>query len=234
MKKNRKVILHYHLFKNAGTSLDAALKEAFGKENWITKEFPNNPKLNKDSVKQWIVDNPEVVCFSSHTAFLPPPKIEGVDIFPIIFLRNPIDRIISAYNFERKQNAATFGSTLARNTTLEGYIETRLSIPNDRQCRNFHTHRLAMMYPENEGEELTRAKKAIRELPFVGLVEEFDKSISDLNQKLNDFGFLKTNISVLRKNSSNGNKLNLIGLKNVFFINNDDFNLIKTYKNDLL
>ena len=42
------VILHYHLFKNAGTSLDAAFKENFSEESgeWVTKEFPAQPSQN--------------------------------------------------------------------------------------------------------------------------------------------------------------------------------------------
>jgi len=34
----RTILIHYHLFKNAGTSLDAVLKENFG-DKWITREF---------------------------------------------------------------------------------------------------------------------------------------------------------------------------------------------------
>ena len=231
MKKKRKIILHYHLFKNAGTSLDAALKEAFGEDNWATKEFPNNPKINKEGLKNWIICNPEVVCFSSHTAFLPPPKIEDIDIFPIIFLRNPIDRIVSAYNFERKQNAETFGSVLARNTDLKGYIEIRLSIPNDRQCRNFHTHRLAMMYPEAEGDEFKRAKKAIKELPFIGLVEEFDKSINILNEKLSEFGFEGKSIGVKSLNKWKEQKqTDIIDFEKLIVANSFDLTLFKLLK----
>jgi hypothetical protein len=42
---SRNVILHFHLFKNAGTSLDALLKENFPTQ-WLTKEFESNKALN--------------------------------------------------------------------------------------------------------------------------------------------------------------------------------------------
>jgi hypothetical protein len=72
------VILHYHLFKNAGTSLDVAFKDNFSEEQgeWVTREFPAQLNENREKVKQWIIDNPQARCFSSHTAILPPPSRE--------------------------------------------------------------------------------------------------------------------------------------------------------------
>lgn len=172
----RVVILHYHLFKNAGTSVDALLKENFpGK--WCTREFPGNPVQNRKQVKEWIESNPDMICFSSHTAVLPPPEIPGVKVLPIIFLRHPIDRIASAYHFEKKQGGDSFGAVLARNTTLAGYIEVRLSLPNDRQCENFHCTRLAQMFGAEQGSVAERAIRVVAALPFVGLVAAYDESI---------------------------------------------------------
>ncbi|WP_444935011.1 sulfotransferase family 2 domain-containing protein [Microbulbifer sp. JTAC008] len=198
----RKVVLHYHLFKNAGTSLDAAFKENFKGSEWVTKEFPGNLQLNKAQVEQWIFDNPQAKCFSSHTALLPPPEVEGVKVFPVIFVRHPLDRIASAYAFERKQGGDSFGAVLARNTDLKGYIETRLSLPNDRQCRNFHVARLAQMFSSEKGSELDRAREAVQELPFVGLVEQFDRSIFNLESCLRNFGIPNVKLETVRKNIS--------------------------------
>lgn len=205
------VILHYHLFKNAGTSLDAAFKENFSEEKgeWVTREFPAQPALSREQLKQWIIDNPQAKCFSSHTAIFPVPQIEGVKIIPVIFLRHPIDRIASAYSFEKKQGGEGFGPTLARNTDLAGYIETRLSLPHDRQCRDFHAHRLATMFGEKQGDEATRAKMAIEELPFVGLVEKYSESLEKLENLLKSDGFDGIRLSPVEKNVSRGSKLNL-------------------------
>lgn len=180
----RKVILHYHLFKNAGTSLDAAFKENFKGDEWVTAEFPGQPVKNREMVKQWIIDNPQAKCFSSHTAILPPPKIEGVEVLPVIFMRHPIDRIASAYAFEKKQGGDSFGAVLARNTDFKGYVETRLSLPHDRQCRNFHMQRFATMFGEKQGTEFERAKMAVEKLPFVGIVEDFAGSLERLEALL--------------------------------------------------
>lgn len=198
----RKIILHYHLFKNAGTSLDATFKENFKGDEWVTKEFPAQPAKNREEVAQWILDNPQAKCFSSHTAFLPPPKLDGIKVLPVIFMRHPIDRIASAYEFERKQGGNSFGAVLARNTDLKGYIETRLSIPSDRQCRNFHMHRFAMMYGEKVGDEFERAKKAVETLPFVGVVENYKESLERLEKWLHKEGFKEISLTLKEKNVS--------------------------------
>lgn len=202
----RVVILHYHLFKNAGTSLDAALKDNFDetKGEWVTKEFPAWAPKNRAEVKQWIIDNPQAKCFSSHTAIFPVPQIEGVEIIPVIFMRNPFDRIASAYSFETKQGGDGFGSVLARHTDLAGYIETRLSLFHDRQCRNFHAHRLATMFSDQQGDEARRAKMAIERLPFIGLVERYAESLSQLESLLHDKGFDGISLQALERNVSRG------------------------------
>ena len=199
----RTVILHYHLFKNAGTSMDATLNRNFPGDLWVTREFSSDPKSNAEQLKQWIIDEPQAICFSSHTAFLPLPEIEGVTIIPVIFMRHPIDRIISAYSFERNQRADNFGSTLARNTTLSGYIETRLSIPSDHQCRNFHVEKFSRMFGKGNSltQQLVNAKKAIEALPFVGDVGNFDNSIKRLEVLLKNNG-LEVDLTAEKKNVS--------------------------------
>jgi len=180
--------------------MDAAFRKNLKNDEWVTKEFPGNPTQNLDHVRKWILDNPQAKCFSSHTALLPPPEIDGIKVLPVIFIRHPVDRIASAYAFERRQGGTSFGAVLARNTGLKGYIETRLSLPNDRQCRNFHVDRLASMFPADCGSELERAKMAVQNLPFVGLVEDFDQSTTRLERIISAFGIGDLNLSAVRKN----------------------------------
>lgn len=172
----RTVILHYHLFKNAGTSVDRLLKDNFA-ERWVTREFPANGGNNSALVADWITSNPEAVAFSSHTMLGPLPVLDGVEIISVIFLRDPIARIISAYTFERHQAVDTLETKLAKEHDLEGYLRARLAIPGDRQCRNFQTNRLASFVPGPEV-ELERATKALKLLTIVGRVESFDASIA--------------------------------------------------------
>ncbi|WP_092224848.1 sulfotransferase family 2 domain-containing protein [Desulforhopalus singaporensis] len=198
----RTVILHYHLFKNAGTSLDATFRDNLGDQGWVTKEFPPQRPKNRAEVAVWLQENRTARCFSSHTAMMPPPLIEGLRVLPVIFVRHPLDRIASAYFFEKNQASDTFGAVLARNTSLAGYIETRLALPHDRQCRNFHVERFASFFDETEGGELERAKRALAALPFFGVVEKYDESLARLQAWLRQDGFGELELEAMKKNVS--------------------------------
>ncbi|MEO0659453.1 MAG: hypothetical protein AAFY74_18575 [Pseudomonadota bacterium] len=181
----RTVVLHYHLFKNAGTSLDQMLRAHLG-DAWITEEFSMAGDNNTAQVADWIADNPEALAFSSHTMVGPLPEVDGVEIIPVILLRNPLARIASAYRFERKQEADTWGAELAKEHDLEGYVRARLARPNDRQCRNFQVARLATLRP-GPGRELFRANAGLNMLQghgVVGRVEHFDAFRSALLTRL--------------------------------------------------
>jgi hypothetical protein len=177
---SRKLLLHYHLFKNAGTSVDQILKKNFA-DRWVNQEFPPRSECNhQEEARTLIIDNPHLAAISSHTLMMPVPEIEGVEILPIVFVRHPLDRLKSAYTFERTQEANTEGAVLAKRMNFAGYLRTRLATLNDRSCRNFHTHRLAMAMPDMAGTERDRAFTAVDRLAFIGLVECFEQSIQRL------------------------------------------------------
>ncbi len=113
----RTVVLHYHLFKNAGTSLDEILKRNFG-ARWVTREFSMTGGDNSAELAKWITEEEDAVAFSTHTGIGPVPEVPGVRIVTIMLLRDPISRIRSAYRFERSQRADTFGARLAKETDL--------------------------------------------------------------------------------------------------------------------
>jgi hypothetical protein len=186
--RKRCAIIHYHLFKNAGTSVDTILRRNFG-TRWATREYERQTAgAMAASVRALLLDQPEIMALSSHTLPLPPPELPGVEIFPIIFIRHPLDRIKSAYTFEREQRADTEGARLAKQLDFAGYIRARLAVPQQRFCRNAQTLRLAAAEKAAEkmdgGSELERALRAAEHLPFVGSVEAFDASIEVLQRLL--------------------------------------------------
>jgi hypothetical protein len=197
---DRTVILHYHLFKNAGSSIDEMLKRNFG-EKWAEHEFKTPAgRSNTAEVAAYLCEQPHLCALSSHTALLPVPLVNGLRIFPIIFLRHPIDRIKSAYVFEREQVAETFGAELAKRTDFAGYVQELMDHPTHRAARSFQTYRLAFNELPEAGTEYERAfRRAVAELSFVGLVEAYDRSVERLRARLlpyySDFAAI-----VVRKN----------------------------------
>lgn len=178
----RTILLHYHLFKNAGTSVDHILKANFG-DRWVTREFSTETRDNSAQVAAWIESTPDAVAFSTHTAVGPIPDVPGVRVLSVMMLRDPVARIRSAYRFEVTQQSDSWGAQLAKDHDLEGYVEARLARNGDRQCRNFQTTRLAMMVPGRGGER-ARALAALRRLTVVGLVEDFEGTLRRLEAAL--------------------------------------------------
>jgi hypothetical protein len=181
---DRHVLLHYHLFKNAGTSLDTILKKSFG-DGWVEREFDTPHHAEQMPVLQaLLLENRQITAFSSHTLLFPLPQIPGMSFFPIVFVREPMARLRSAYEFERQQDKSTVGANLAKQLSFAGYLERRLSNPNDRSCRDFQTYRLARHTPASFGSERARALATVDLLPFVGLVERFDTSVTTLQNEI--------------------------------------------------
>ncbi len=178
--KNCPLVLHYHLFKNAGTSVDEILVRNFG-PLWATEEFPPcGMKSNVAAVETYLRGRPDLVALSSHTALLPVPDLGGRKVIPVLFIRHPIDRLKSAYEFERRQGADTFGSRLAKESDFAGYLRGLLASPQNRQARNFQAHRLAFNDSPEVGREEERALRTLGSLEFVGLVEAFEASMQRL------------------------------------------------------
>jgi hypothetical protein len=172
----RTCIFHYHLFKNAGTSVDKLLEDNFGSA-WTTREFCGSGSTIPEQVTDWIQSEPNKIAFSSHTAIGPLPQIANTQIIPIIFLRHPLDRLRSAYEFERAQCAQTFGSILAGETSLSGYLSVLMNTPGDLSAKNFHAARLASFAMSPATTELDKAVAALQSLPFVGVVDKFERSM---------------------------------------------------------
>src|SRR5688572_13631090 len=107
----RTVVVHYHTFKNAGTSLDRLLELNYGRR-WGTLEGPvARRRLEPEALRAHLEAHPEIEALSSHTALMNPAVADAdLQLFPLVLLRNPLDRIRSAYNFERKQQVGTPGA----------------------------------------------------------------------------------------------------------------------------
>lgn len=177
----RPVIVHFHLFKNAGTSVDTILQHNFP-TSWAEIEGPDGKKLDPDDLADYIRANPHLNAVSSHTAVVSVPSYEDIEILPIFFVRHPIDRIRSAYDFERKQDAQTPGAIKAKQGDFAHYMEWRLSTHAPWQVMNFHAARLKDFHTFTPMKQMElhqqRCFDAINALPVVGLVENFDQSMS--------------------------------------------------------
>ena len=192
----RNVIVHYHLFKNAGTSIDKILRENFGNRRWRKAEF-SGPTTNipavlsgnssAPQVQEWLARHPEVVALSSHTAAMPLPRLPATRVFPIVLVRNPVIRLQSSYQFQRKRFAAGFDrktTRLAGENDLAGYLRGLLAMRQQSLAHNFASVRLAAAVEGSPERIRQRAFEALERLPFVGVVERFEQSMQVLERWL--------------------------------------------------
>jgi hypothetical protein len=70
-----------------------------------------------------------------------------------------------------------FSAQLAKQTDFAGYVRGHLDHPQHRGARNFQTFRPAFNEPASTGSEIARAIRTIQQLPFFGLVEDYDQSV---------------------------------------------------------
>jgi hypothetical protein len=183
--KPRPIIIHYHLFKNAGTSLDRTLRQNFG-VTWATIE--HEPTMRPAELRTFLVENPWATVVSSHTAVLPLPRMRSTHIIPIFFLRHPLDRVRSIYDFERQQDAQTAGAVKAKELDMPAFVAWRLErarTVRDHALSDFQAYRLAFGTPD--GSMLERALATLEVLPFVGLVEDYESSLARLQGLLADY-----------------------------------------------
>ena len=175
----RHVILHYHLFKNAGTSLDRAFQDNFSSE-WVNADT-GNKKIPTDSLVAFIRQHPHGRVFSAHNMTLPPPVIDGVAIFPVTLARHPIDRVLSIYRFERQQQSNTPGARHAKELDFAGYVRWRLG--RDRLLTHFLINHFSAAPPGQVG-TLSAAIAQCHQMPFIGIVEKYNLSLDVLARLL--------------------------------------------------
>jgi len=179
--ENRYVFLHYHIFKNAGTSVDSILRECFG-EAFMSVDGPV-PEffINQTEVAVMTRNRAQVKALSSHQIRLPVPQERRIAYLPIIFLRRPELRMKSMWRFQRSRNDSHPATLLAQQLEFPEWIEFNLRERRKASMLNQQALLCSFQYdqrtPVNHPDILARAIRNVRALPFVGIVEEFEASM---------------------------------------------------------
>ena len=213
----RNIIIHYHIYKNAGVSLDSILRSNFGDAcGGIEGPHPWDT-IDSARVLRYAEDNPNLAAISSHQARLPAPVAAAISFFPVLFLRHPIDRVGSVYSFEHRQPAGTQspGVQVAQQNDLRGYVRWRLSGAENSGAviKNFQTVHLSgrekdMRTAVANRADLSVALERIDALEFFGIVELFDESLTRMRQYLAK-GFGKIDVSSTHENKSGERKASI-------------------------
>lgn len=178
----RSIIVHFHFFKNAGTSVETILGKQFGKRFMAYEPGGAAETHRAEALIPVLEQNESVQAVSSHTICFPPPSRPDWQVYSIVFIRHPLDRILSMYNFENKQKSKSPGAIIAKQHGAAGYVRARLESPHERTLRNYQASMLApsaVASPRNDY-LLMAASSVVRELPVIGVVDQFNESIKQL------------------------------------------------------
>jgi len=191
----RTVIAHLHLFKNAGTSVEEGLKSHF-ENRWLSYDKDGaGSRVSFPELVDELRGKPQIEAVSSHQ--LRPPLVgdEEFRLLPLLFLRHPIDRIRSAYAFERTQGADSPSSKAAATMGFVEWLDFHRS-RNSAQCQNFQVFALTPLRNEQNGaplfnrpleEHYKLAQTFVESIPEVGLVEYYDASWASISSWLREF-----------------------------------------------
>ena len=198
----RDVILHCHIFKNAGTTLDWALERNFKKGFY---DHRDDEKMRRDGINhidEFLQKNPNIVALSSHhMPFMPE---HNDNFWWLVLVREPIRRVRSVYEFEVKQKPAlTPGSKMAKKLNLAEYIDWRMQDEVPSVIRNFHIRSLTNTTNPVTKINTSFLDKALQRLSLsnvlVGTVEKFDESMIIFEESLKE-KFPEIDLSYLKQN----------------------------------
>ena len=208
---NKFKFLHYHIFKNGGTTIDWILKKNFGKSFEEIHTPSVNGYIYSDFINDYFDKQPNIIALSSHHFRPPFPLSDKNNYIEICFLRHPIDRLNSMYSFYNRSKINDDISTQkAKELSLSEYIdwimETKHYIAINSQTCLFSKSG-AFYYPPSNL-DLEYAIQTIENVKFLGVVEFFDESMVAAEYFLKPV-FPKIDLSYIPQNIDKSRKQNL-------------------------
>lgn len=175
----RFVILHYHILKNAGSTIEDILDRSFG-DRFARVDTPDrNGILSASELLSFIKADPQLLAVSSHHIRHPLPVDPQTLFFDVCFVRDPIDRVRSMYDYFRKRPVPGDGPSDLANSAAPGDFVKGMVRDFPLQIQDVQVNLIA---EAGDSENLTQADLAIaidrlRVSSFPGVVDCFDESI---------------------------------------------------------
>ncbi|RJQ50273.1 MAG: hypothetical protein C4526_12310 [Nitrospiraceae bacterium] len=173
----RTVIIHCHIFKNAGHTFDWSLKNNFG-ESFLDHRDSEKMKRGAGYLGGFISESRNLKALSSHHIRFPLPDVPDVRLLPAIILRHPIDRLGSIYLYERKHEGQYTHDADSKKISLQEFMLQRISSERPGVISNFQTRFCLDRDPHAVNEkEFKLALERVGKMPLLGLVDYYDESM---------------------------------------------------------
>jgi hypothetical protein len=176
----RQVLLHYHILKNGGSSIIEILRRSY-RGTFSEYDLPDrDAEIKPADLIAFLERNPRVNAFSSHQIFYPVPLAPGFLFYDICFLRDPVDRIRSIYDYFRGRPIDGDPiRQLANELTLGDFVRKLVEeMPwtiNDVQV-NLLANGLVHDQPRGIG-DLETATRRMLDTSFLGVVDRYNESL---------------------------------------------------------
>ena len=175
----RCVILHYHIFKNAGSTVEDILANTFF-EQFARYDTPNfDDVLSQDEIVAYLERDQSLKAFSSHQIRYPMPEKAGYLFFDWCVLRSPVERLRSTYQYFRKKPFAGEPASDLANQFGPGEFVARMVRDYPYRINDVQVNLLANgNNDEPPGErDLARAIERMRGIALLGVVDCFNQSL---------------------------------------------------------
>lgn len=200
----RFLLLHYHIFKNAGSTIMSILKKNFPDSFQAIDEPDDHGYISAEAITTYLLQHPDTQALSSHHFRYPRPKEDAhLRFIDICFIRHPLDRLQSMYSYYRSIPDRVDKSTAAKRMTLPDFLLWMLEV-EPHNTMNAQTSFMATggkyFFPPTSL-ELEAACRRVADVRFLGVVDRFDESLiiarfflKAIFQKL-DFTYSPENVS---------------------------------------
>lgn len=174
----RVVLIHHHIFKNAGTSFNYALKQSF-QNQFLEFDLPNSRVVTFDRLAQFIREHPQALAISGHHIAMPTPQEQNYQTLSSVLLRRPLARVRSIYEFEKRQQTRTEGAIRAKSLNFRDYVQWRLD-KMPATLSNYQTQYCARVKDLGDAyaataQDLETALDNLKHCAMVGTVERYDE-----------------------------------------------------------
>jgi hypothetical protein len=175
----RFLIVHYHIFKNGGSTITSILEREF-RNTFATVHGPDDVSVvNQASLAEFVSGHGAIQAISSHHLRYPKPVVPNTIIFDCCFLRNPLDRLQSLYSYFQRIDADDPLCRLARQDHPRSFFK-KLIDNAPHLVSNVQVTMLAQggafTRPVDVG-DVDAAADVIGKMSIPGLVEKFDESL---------------------------------------------------------
>ena len=175
----RFVILHYHFLKNAGMSIESMLHRSFGSRFSSIDTSERDGHVTEEMLLDHLRRDPLLQAVSSHQIRYPVPCVPGFMFFDLCFLRDPLERIRSMYDyFREKPQEGDPVSDFANRFSLGGFVAKLIEeMPwyiHDAQV-NLLANGIANDIPQPG--DFERAVSKMLRTSFLGVVDKFHESV---------------------------------------------------------